>query len=99
MLLKFNCVKSQGCQVSNLDLTHPKVKDILKPEVAEALDGLKGAGPAGAAEAPERPPTSTVRRRKRPMARPKPVDEIVATSQEVVNGRDVGNVDSSQNDS
>ena len=57
-------------------MPHQKVKDILKPEVAEALDGLKGAGPA-AAEAPERPPTATVRRRKRPMARPKPVEDIV----------------------
>ena len=68
--------------VSNLRLSHQKVKDILKPEVAEALDGLKGAGPA-AAEAPERPPTATVRRRKRPMARPKPVEDIVANSQDV----------------
>ena len=54
------------------------MKDILKPEVAEALDTLKEA------EAPERPPT-TVRRRKRPMQRPKPVEEIVP---EVANGRD-----------
>ena len=57
------------------------MKDILKPEVAEALDTLKEASPA---EAPERPPT-TVRRRKRPMQRPKPVEEIVP---EVANGRD-----------
>ena len=63
-------------------MPHQKVKDILKPEVAEALDGLKGAGPA-AAEAPERPSTATVRRRKRPMARPKPVEDIVANSQNV----------------
>ena len=68
------------------------MKDILRPEVAEALDGLKGASPAVASEAPERPPTTTVRRRKRPMQRPRPVDEIVATSQdvpEVAHGRDV----------
>ena len=78
-------------------MSRQKVKDILKPEVAEALDGLKGAGPAAAAEAPERPPTATVRRRKRPMARPKPVEDIVANSQDLPEVRRYDSIHDSPN--
>ena len=51
-------------------MTNQKVKNILKPEVAEALNNLKQAQGPAAAEASERAPAATVRRRKRPQARP-----------------------------